>query len=83
MPRMEDRIRKLCSELLGKKGDEEFGPLVVELREALHQHIESLRERFSAYPVFVERRSRNDFPPPTEPAPEDPAKKPSRTDPST
>lgn len=74
MRRMEDRIRKLCSELLAKRGDEEFGPILVELREALHQHIEILRKRFGAYPFFVERRSRNDFLPPAETAEENAGK---------
>jgi hypothetical protein len=60
MPRMEDRIRKLCSELLTKRGDEECGPMIAELRDALHQHIERLRERFGVYPIFVERRAQND-----------------------
>ena len=63
MPRMEDRIRKLCSELLAKKGDEEFRPIIAELRDALHQHVERLRERFGAYPMFVERRTQNDISP--------------------
>lgn len=63
MPRMEDRIRKLCSELLAKKGDEEFRPIIAELRDALHQHVERLRERFGAYPMFVERRAHNDISP--------------------
>jgi len=63
MLRMEDRIRRLCLELLAKKGDEEVGPILVELREALHLHIERMRERFGAYPFLVERRIRNDSPP--------------------
>jgi hypothetical protein len=61
MPRMEDKIRRLCSELLAKRNDEELGPMLVELREALHLHIQRLRERFAAYPFFVERRARNDI----------------------
>jgi hypothetical protein len=72
MPRLEDRIRKLCSEVLAKKGDEEFGPIIVELREALHQHIESLRERFGGYPVLVERRARRDVSPLNKLGPDDP-----------
>jgi hypothetical protein len=64
MPRMEDKIRRLCSELLAKGDDEEFRPLIAELRFALHQHIERLRERFGAYPVFVERRVQSDMSPP-------------------
>jgi len=63
MLRMEDRIRRLCSELLAKKGDEDIRPILVELRDALHLHIERLRERFGAYPFLVERRARNDTSP--------------------
>jgi hypothetical protein len=71
---MEDRIRKLCSELLAKRGDEELEPIFAELREALHQHIESLRERVGAYPFFAERRSRDDCSPPAKQTQEDVAK---------
>jgi hypothetical protein len=62
MLRMEDRIRRLCSEVLATRDDEEVGPILVELRHALHQHVERLRERFGTYPLFVERRARNDIP---------------------
>jgi hypothetical protein len=60
---MEDRIRRLCSELLTKKDDAEVGPILDELRQALHQHIKNLRERFGTYPLLVERRARTDVPP--------------------
>jgi len=60
MLRMEDKIRRLCSELLAKKGDEEVRALLVELRDALRQHIGRMRERFGAYPLLMERRTRND-----------------------
>jgi hypothetical protein len=60
---MEDKIRRLCSELLATRDDEEIGPILVELRHALHEHIKRLRARFGAYPFSVERRARNDFPP--------------------
>jgi hypothetical protein len=60
---MEDKIRRLCSELLAKKGDEDVRPLLVELRNALHQHIGRMRERFGAYPFLLERRTRNDSSP--------------------
>ncbi len=63
MLRMEDRIRRLCLELLAKKSDEEVRPILIELREALHLHIERMRERFGAYPFLVERRTRNYSPP--------------------
>jgi hypothetical protein len=61
MLRMEDKIRRLCLDLLATTGDEEVGPILSELREALHQHVKMLRERASAYPFFVERRARNDI----------------------
>lgn len=60
MARNEDKIRRLCSELLAKRSDEDFGPLIVELRDALHQHIENLRESLGSYPLLVEGRAKND-----------------------
>jgi hypothetical protein len=63
MLRMEDKIRRLCTELLAAKDDqEEFRSILVELREALHQHIERLRAHFATYPFVVERRVRNENP---------------------
>jgi hypothetical protein len=73
---MEDRIRNLCSQLLATKKDEEIEPLLVELREALRQHIERLRRRLGSYPFLVERRQRSDMPPMDKQAREDAAKKP-------
>lgn len=58
MLRMEDRIRRLCSQILATSKDEEIEPLLVELREALRQHIERLRRRLGSYPLLVERRQR-------------------------
>jgi hypothetical protein len=54
---MEDQIRKLCAQLLTRKNDEDLITTLVELRDALHEHIEQLRRRFAEYPVFVERRA--------------------------
>lgn len=79
MLRMEDRIRKLCSELLAK-GDDEVGPILVELRQALHQHIERMRERFGSYPFLLERRARNGTSPMNKQEQEDTAKKTSPRD---
>jgi hypothetical protein len=62
MPRMEDKIRRLCAQLLTKKNDEELIATLVELRDALHEHIECLRQRFAQYPLVVERRVRNSPP---------------------
>ena len=80
MLRMEDRIRKLCSELLVTKGDEEVRPIVVALRDALRLHVERLRERFCSYPFLVERRARNDNSPVNEQHPQVTATKPSPRD---
>ena len=63
MLRMEDKIRRLCTQLLAAKDDEEeFRSILVELRNTLHQNIERLRARFAAYPFVVERRVRNSTP---------------------
>ena len=77
MLRIDDRIRRLCSELLVTKGDEEVRPIIVALREALRQHVERMRERFGAYPFLVERRARNDTSPLKEQHQEGTAAKPS------
>jgi hypothetical protein len=63
MLRMEDKIRRLCTQLLAAKGDEEeFRSILAELRDALHQNIERLRARFAAYPFVIERRVGNGTP---------------------
>ena len=64
MRRVEDKIRKLSAQLLAAEEDEELRPMLVELREALHQHIERLRARLANYPIVIERRVRNGIPPP-------------------
>jgi hypothetical protein len=71
MRRVEDKIRRLSTQLLAAEEDEELRPMMAELREALHQHIERLRARFAAYPIVVERRVRNGIPPPVITAPQD------------
>ncbi len=63
MLRMEDRIRRLCSQILANTEDEEIEPLLVELREALCLYIECLRGRLASYPFLMERRKRNHIPP--------------------
>ena len=63
MRRVEDKIRKLSAKLLAAEEDEELRSMLVELREALHQHIERLRARLAGYPILVERRVRNGIPP--------------------
>ncbi len=85
MLRMEDRIGRLCSELLVTKGDEEVRPIIVALRDALRLHVEHMRKRFGAYPFLVERRARNDSSPVKEQHQEDTATatKPSARDTGT
>ena len=63
MLRVEDKIRRLCAELLAAADDQEAEPLLVELRNTLHQFVERLRERLASYPLFVERRAGNEVPP--------------------
>ena len=63
MLRMEDKIRRLCTQLIAAKDDEEeFRSILVELRDTLHLHIERLRARFATYPFVIERRVRNRAP---------------------
>jgi hypothetical protein len=65
MRRVEDKIRSLSAQLLAVEEDEQLRPILVELREALHQHIQRLRTRLADYPIVVERRVRNGLPPST------------------
>jgi hypothetical protein len=59
MARLEDKIRILCAAAVVSKDDNELRSLLDELRDALHQHIERLRDRLIAYPFVRERRERN------------------------
>ena len=63
MRRVEDKIRRLSEQLLAAEEDKELEPVLVELREALHQYIQRLRTRLADYPIVVERRVRNGLPP--------------------
>ena len=67
MRRIEDKIRSLCGQIQAAKEDSELTPLLIELRDALHRHIEQMRTTLSAYPFVVERRSRNGIPMPVNP----------------
>ena len=62
MRRVEDKIRRLCTDLTVAKDDAEAGAILTELQEALHQYIERLRSRLPNYPIIVERRARNEIP---------------------
>jgi two-component system chemotaxis response regulator CheY len=55
--RQEDKIRELSAQLFAMEDNKAHSPLLTELRDALHRHIEQLRARVADYPV-VERRVR-------------------------
>lgn len=73
--RTEDKIHELCNQLFAMKDEdnEADAPTFVELREALHQHIEQLRARVAGYPVVVDRRVRNAIQAPDMPSLENPS----------
>ena len=54
--RMEDRIRKLSEELVAERDLTRVRELSVQLRAALHDHIETLRSKVTDYPAVDERR---------------------------
>jgi hypothetical protein len=59
--RVEDKLRALCTQLLAVNNDKELHPIVVELRNGLHQHY--LGKMLCPYPFLVERRKRSGIPP--------------------
>ena len=62
--RMEDRIAKLCAELVAEKNLEKARELSAQLRTELHQFVEMLRARVTQYPIVEERRVQRGVPPP-------------------
>jgi hypothetical protein len=60
---MEDKIRRLCSELSDATDHAEQVAKLGELRRELQLHIRSLRARLASYPIAQERRVLNGFPP--------------------
>ncbi len=56
--RMEDTIRQLCEQAISEKDPDKLRHTLVELRNAIHQHVGHLRTKLAAYPVTVERRER-------------------------
>jgi NarL family two-component system response regulator LiaR len=58
-----DRIRELCAQLFAVQDDEAQEPLLVDLRRALHEHIENIRSRIAEYPAAPERRVRTKLQP--------------------
>jgi hypothetical protein len=72
---MEDTILTLCGRMLAAKDDDEIRPMIVELRDELHQYIEHLRIRLAEYPIVIERRVGNGLSSPNAPTPENAAQK--------
>ncbi len=68
MRRTEDKIRESWAQLFATQDDNGHANILVELQDALHQHIEQLRVRVAKYPAVVERRSRKWTPPEVTPA---------------
>ena len=68
--RMEDKIRRLCTELSDATDHAEQVAKLGELRRELRLHIQGLRARLSSYPIAEERRVLNGIPPPVIPMPE-------------
>jgi hypothetical protein len=58
--RMEDRIRKLCAQILVTEDDNQLTAIVIELRDSLRQHIQRLRMHLADYPLVVERRGQRE-----------------------
>ncbi len=57
MRRTEDRIQKLCGEILAARNDDrDISSLALELRKILHQHMENVRTHLAQYPILGERR---------------------------
>ena len=61
--RMEDKIRRLCTELSDATDHAEQVAKLGELRRELQLHIRSLRARLASYPIAQERRVLNGTPP--------------------
>ncbi len=79
MRRIEDKIRRLCTQVLATDDEDTLRPMLVELRSALHQHVQHFRGRIANYPFLVERRTRNGILPFATPASQNAAKESSAT----
>lgn len=55
--RLEDKIRRLCAEVAAGKDNSALVPKLVELRQALHDHIQRIRAKTMFYPIPFERRA--------------------------
>ena len=48
---LEDRIRDLCLKAIAAEDDSELGSILTELRGALHEHFQLLKEMLANYPL--------------------------------
>ena len=60
--RMEDKIRQLCEQAVAEKDPAKLRRTLIDLRDALHQHIGRIRTKLVDYPVALERRNRTKSP---------------------
>jgi hypothetical protein len=55
--RLEDRIRKLCAEVVNTPHTDQGDEIIVELNAALREHIRRARRPLLEFSIQVERRS--------------------------
>lgn len=51
---MEERILKLCAQLLATEDPQKAQAVAFDLRVAIHDHIEELRQRVNEIPALIE-----------------------------
>lgn len=61
--RIEDRIRRLCAELLEERDHLQMHNLSGQLRSQLHTYVEALRRQFAVYPGVQAHRRKTDAAP--------------------
>ena len=62
--RIEDEIRSLCARLLRTQDDREVRSILMDLRAALHTHVQRVRARVAEQPFVAERRINRMLEPP-------------------
>jgi hypothetical protein len=67
--RFEDRIRRLCAELLEESDQTRIQELSGQLRSQLHTYVEELRKQFAVYPGVQAYRRTTDAVPNAPPVP--------------
>ena len=55
--RMEDEVLELCEAALAENDPKQLRRIHIQLRDALHKHIEAVRKKLVNYPIAIERRT--------------------------